>query len=274
MLPFVSRIRPVAHGVAQSINPRISPDGRPLETTLPAQGPQPTGPAPYGPSYGQLNEIGVPAVNALGYTGNRVKLMMIDTGFRKDHHVFRQARILAERDFVFHDGDTQNQPEDYWWQHYHGTGTWAVLGGYDPGHIVGPAYGATFVLSKTEDTRSETEVEEDNYVAALEWADSLGVKVTSASLGYLCFDDGFCYNYPLKDGHHPVISEAIEIAAGRGICCVNSMGNGGPDRGTITTPADAESLIALGAVDSLNQIAWFSSRGPSDDGRIKPEQSH
>lgn len=60
MLPFVSRIRPVAHGVAQSINPRISPDGRPLETTLPAQGPQPTGPAPYGPSYGQLNEIGVP----------------------------------------------------------------------------------------------------------------------------------------------------------------------------------------------------------------------
>jgi hypothetical protein len=270
-LPFVREVRPVARGERQSLGPAFAPDGTPLGRTL-ADKSSTRGPDPYGPSYGQLLEIQVPAVHALGYTGNRVRMMMLDTGFRKDHHAFSSARILGERDFVFHDGNTQNEAVDVSGQQTHGTGTWAAHGGYDPGHIVGPAYGAEFVLAKTEDIRSETQVEEDNYVAALEWADSLGVRVTSASLAYTCFDDGFCYNYPLKDGDTPVISRAIDIASARGILCVNSAGNEGYQGPmSLGTPADADSVLSVGAVDSLNVIASFSSRGPSDDGRTKPE---
>ena len=270
-LPFVREVRPVARGERESLGPACAPDGTPLGRTLAEKG-STGGPYPYGPSYGQLQEIQVPAVHALGYTGNRVRMMMLDTGFRKDHHAFSSARILGERDFVFHDGNTQNEPVDNPGQQSHGTGTWAVHGGYDPGHIVGPAYGAQFVLAKTEDIRSETQAEEDNYVAALEWADSLGVRVTSASLGYTCFDNGFCYDYPLKDGDTPVISRAVDIASARGILCVNSAGNDGyKGPMSLGTPADADSVLSVGAVDSLDVIASFSSRGPSDDGRTKPE---
>lgn len=271
ILPFVREVRPVARAERQSLGPDFAPDGTPLGRTVEDKS-STRGPYPYGPSYGQLQEIQVPVVHNLGYTGNRVRMMMLDSGFRKDHHAFSSTRLLAERDFVFHDGNTQNEPADDPSAQNHGTGTWAVHGGYDPGHIVGPAYGAEFVLAKTEDIRTETQVEEDNYVAALEWADSLGVRVTSASLGYTCFDDGFCYDYPLKDGDTPVISRAIDIASARGILCVNSAGNYGYDGPmSLGTPADADSVLSVGAVDSLNVIAGFSSRGPSDDGRTKPE---
>lgn len=271
-LPFVREVRPVARARRESLGPVAAPDGTPLGVTLPGRAEGERGPYPYGTSYGQLLEINVPSVHAEGYTGNRVRMMMLDTGFRKSHAAFGQARILAERDFVFGDGDVQNEPEDDPDQHNHGTGCWAVAGGYDPGRLVGPAYGAAFVLSKTEDVRSETQAEEDYYVAALEWADSLGVRVTSASLSYTCFDDGFCYDFPLKDGDTPVISRAVDIAAARGILCVNSAGNYGfLGPRSLGTPADADSMLAVGAVDSLNVIAGFSSRGPSDDGRTKPE---
>jgi subtilisin family serine protease len=271
-LPWVREVRPVAVGRDQSIGPMVTPDGVILEQTLPLRAEPARGPYPYGPAYGQLVEIGVPAVHALGYTGSRVRFMMLDTGFRKDHHAFSSTHILAEWDFVFEDGNTQNEAQDDPGQQTHGTGTWAVAGGYDPGHIVGPAYRADFVLAKTEDVRSETQAEEDNYVAALEWADQLGVSVTSASLSYTCFDDGFCYDYPLKDGDFPVISRAVDIAAARGIICVNSAGNYGYQGPmSLGTPADADSVLSVGAVDSLNVLADFSSRGPSDDGRTKPE---
>lgn len=271
-LSFVREVRPVALGRREGLGPMVTPDGTLLETTLPLREEPGRGPFPYGASYGQLQEIGVPALHAAGYTGNRVLLMMLDTGFRKDHNAFASTHIRAEWDFVFEDGNTQNEPVDDPGQHSHGTGTWAVAGGFDPGHIVGPAYRADFVLAKTEDLRSETQAEEDNYVAALEWADQLGVRVTSASLSYTCFDDGYCYDYPLKDGDTPVISRAVDIAAARGILCVNSAGNYGYlGPRSLGTPADADSIVSVAAVDSLNVLAEFSSRGPSDDGRLKPE---
>lgn len=269
-LPFVGRLAPVAVSRAQSLGPAFSPSGRPLGRTVDA-GARPRGPDPYGPAFGQLEEINVVRLHQAGYTGNRVGVMMLDTGFRKDHHAFANAHLAGEWDYVFEDGDTQNESGDDYYQHYHGTGTWATLGGYDPGHIVGPAFDATFYLAKTEDVRSETQAEEDNYVAALEWADRLGVSVVSASLSYTCFDDGFCYDYPWKDGDRPVISRAVDIAVARGIVCVNSAGNYGWSPNSLGTPADADSIIAVGAVDSLNRIADFSSRGPSDDGQTKPE---
>ncbi len=271
-LDFVREVRPVAVGRAQGTGPEIASDGTPLGVSIGEKIAPPPSRWPHGPAYGQLQEIGALALHDMGFTGNRVRTMILDTGFRKDHNAFARTDLLSEWDFVFDDGDTQDEPEDYPGQHNHGTGCWAVAGGYDPGRIVGPAYGATFVLAKTEDLRSETQAEEDNYVAALEWADELGVRVTSASLIYLCFDDGFCYDYPLKDGETAVITQAVNIAAERGILCVNAIGNYGSNGpGSLGTPADAYNMLAVGAVDSLNIIASWSSRGPSDDGRTKPE---
>jgi hypothetical protein len=272
-LPFVRTIRPVGKGIAAGLGPERAPSGRILERFDPSTAKRaPERPTTeYGPSFDQLNEIGVVQTHAAGYTGSRVIVMMLDTGFRKDHEAVSALTRLAEHDFVFGDGNTQNEIGDDGQQHWHGTATWSACGGYAPGTLIGPAYGSRFILAKTEDIRSETPVEEDNYVAALEWGDALGVDVTSASLIYLMFDDGSGWEWQELDGDTAPITRALDRAAARGILCVNAMGNSGPAPGTLGEPADADSILAVGAVDWTNQIADFSSRGPSVDGRRKPE---
>ncbi|MFH1144127.1 MAG: S8 family serine peptidase [Candidatus Eisenbacteria bacterium] len=277
-LPCVREIRPVAVARPASLGPDVDAAGLPLEVVLDprrelrrAAAEVQYGALPYGQSQGQLEEIGIPPLHLLGYSGNRVRLMMIDTGFRKDHQAFLSSDLLNEWDFVFEDGNVQNEPGDLEFQHSHGTATWASAAGYAPGILIGPAYGASFLLAKTEDIGVEVRAEEDNYVAALEWADLQGAAVTSASLSYLCFDDDFCYELADKNGDTAVISIAIDIAASRGILCINSQGNYGCALGSLGTPADADSVIAVGAVDSVNQIATFSACGPTFDNRLKPE---
>jgi len=284
-LSFVSSTRPVAIAKAMSIGPAVDINGTPLGVTLetlpeaqildtqpPHTNRQRDSQEAYGPSLGQLTEINVPAVHAMGYSGSRVRFMMIDTGFRTDHIAFSETDLIGQYDFAFDDEVVQNEPEDFYTQHNHGTGCWGTAGGYAPGRLIGPAYGASFALAKTEVVDSETQAEEDNYVAALEWADSLGVAITSASLNYICFDDESCYGPEELNGDTAVITRAVDIAAGRGILCVNSQGNYGcPDPISLGTPSDADSIIAVGAVDSLNIIASWSSCGPTYDGRTKPE---
>ena len=126
-------------------------------------------------------------------------------------------------------------------------------------------------MAKTEDVRSETRVEEDNYVAALEWADSIGVDIASSSLGYLNFDNGFSYTPSQLNGDVAVTSVAAESASAHGILVVTAAGNSGPGFRTLVTPGDAKSAITAGAEDSLGNIASFSSRGPTADGRLKPD---
>ena len=277
-LACVREVRPVAIARPASLGPEFDASGQPLETALDVRRQAGRGEAefaygslPYGAAQWQLEEIGVPGLHALGYSGNRLRFMMIDTGFMKSHDAFAQTLLLDEWDFLRNDGNVQNEPDDLPIQHNHGTSTWSAAGGYAPGALIGPAYGASFLLAKTEDVGVEVRAEEDHYVAALEWADAQGVALTSASLSYVCFDDDFCYLFPDKDGDTAVISIAIDIAASRGILCVNSQGNYGCSTGSLGTPADADSVIAVGAVDSLNQIASFSACGPAFDGRIKPE---
>ncbi|MBD3161914.1 MAG: S8 family serine peptidase [Candidatus Eisenbacteria bacterium] len=275
-LPFVREVRPVARGTASGIGPRFGPEGRLLERPDPSsariipRGVE-TRDDLYGPSFGQLDMIGVVAAHEAGYTGARVRLMMLDTGFRTDHNAFATADLLAQRDYVFGDDVVDNEGLDHPNAHWHGTATWGACGGFAPGALVGPAYGATFALAKTEDIRSETRIEEDHYVAALEWADSLGVDVTSASLSYRAFDDGFEWSYEELDGDTAPITRAIDRAAALGILCCNSAGNHGPQPGTFGEPADADSILSVGAVDDEERIAGFSSRGPRVDGMIKPE---
>jgi subtilisin family serine protease len=195
---------------------------------------------------------------------------MMDTGFRKDHQAFQLAfsegRVLAEWDFINHDGNTQNEAGDPSGQHDHGTMTWSTLGGAADGNLYGPAYGASFILAKTEDVSGETPIEEDNWVAGMEWADSIGADVISSSLGYIDW-----YSYSDLDGNTAVITIAADIAAQRGIVVCNAMGNEGSGSGSLIAPADADSIISCGAVYGSGDIVYFSSRGPTYDGRIKPE---
>jgi subtilisin family serine protease len=180
--------------------------------------------------------------------------------------------VIAEWDFIFDDGETQNQPGDDPEQHWHGTATWSILGGFAPGQLIGPAYGASFALAKTEDIRSETPAEEDNFVAALEWMDSLGVDLASVSLSYRWFDDpGNDYEWQDLDGNTATTTIAVDLAASRGILVVVAAGNYGPDPGSLGSPADADSGLSVGATDEENDLLWFSSRGPTWDGRTKPE---
>ncbi len=225
----------------------------------------------YGPSYNQLDQLQVLAMHRMGYSGAGVRVLMLDTGYKKDHPVFACARVIAEYDFVMEDGNTQNEGADNVNQHNHGTGTWATLGGYGPKALIGPAFAAEFVLAKTEDIVHEVHAEEDNYIAALEWGDTLGVDVASASLGYWDFDDSTSYTLADLDGDTAPITIAVDIAVAKGMCVVNAAGNAGPNPSTIGSPADADSVISVGAVDSLGVIQAFSSRGPTADGRIKPE---
>ncbi|MEA3297860.1 MAG: S8 family serine peptidase, partial [candidate division Zixibacteria bacterium] len=268
-LPFVAEIKPIVFYKREPVKAASIRVERPPRQAL---APDTLG---YGISEDQLTQINVIPVHEKGINGEGVTLAIFDTGFRKSHEAFAQHyaenRVLAEWDFVFNDNNTANEAEDWDSQWNHGTYIWSVSGGYMDGIIYGPAYQANFILCKTEDIRSETQVEEDNWVAALEWVDSLGADVVTSSLGYSSWDDGTGYVFEDMDGLTAVTSAAASMAAGMGIVVCNSAGNSGPNPSTLTAPADAFDILTCGAVNSSGSLASFSSRGPTYDGRIKPE---
>ncbi|HET9940922.1 MAG TPA: S8 family serine peptidase, partial [Candidatus Eisenbacteria bacterium] len=288
-LPFVRRVTPArvsrrieAVGVAPGAPQAPSEQGflrdagpRPgdlLAGTVAGQFTALPKPFSYGGSITALNGINVPAAHDSGWSGASVIVAMFDTGYDKAHPSLTLLQKIAERDFIFHDGETANQAGDVTGQWDHGTGTWSVLGGYASSNLVGPAFNARFVLAKTEDVRSETPVEEDNWVAAAEWADSIGVDVISSSLAYLDFDGtANDYQYTDLDGYTTVVALGAIFAARRGIVVCNAMGNEGGAAGSLWSPADADSILSVGAVSDMNFIAAFSGRGPTADGRMKPE---
>jgi PKD repeat protein len=269
-LPFIAEVRPIAKFLGGT-KPEQTTEKLDLPPTI-----LQADALNYGSSYTQLNQLKVPAAHALGYNGQGVTLAVFDTGFRKSHEAFANAysegRVLAEHDFVFNDGNTANEAGDVSSAWSHGTSTWSEAGGLKDGTLYGGAYKANFILCKTEDVRSETHTEEDNWVAAIEWADSIGVDVITSSLGYGGFDDTtYSYTYADMNGATAIITQAANLADGMGIVVCNSMGNEGPAAGTISAPADAFNILAVGAVSSGGTIASFSSRGPTYDGRTKPE---
>lgn len=230
-------------------------------------------PFDYGPSLGQLSQINVPAVHNLGNFGQGVVIGVFDTGFNNlDHEAFQMMRIIAAHDFVNGDDDVGDGSD--MGKGSHGTWTLSVIGGFAEGQLIGPAFGADYILAKTENTESETPREEDNWVAALEWAEGLGVDVISSSVGYLDFDPGFGdYTWRDMDGQTATITRAAVMAVERGIVVVNAAGNFGrnPSHNTLIAPADGDGVIAAGAVNRDGMRAFFSSVGPTVDGRIKPD---
>ena len=137
----------------------------------------------------------------------------------------------------------------------------------------GTATEASYYLFKTEEHATESPKEIDNWVAAIEMADSLGLHIVSTSLGYTTFDDEqFNFAYSDMDGLTSRGALASRIAARKGMLLVTAMGNeGNKDWHYLSTPADADSILSVGAVNKDGAIATFSSYGPSADGRVKPE---
>jgi subtilisin family serine protease len=225
----------------------------------------------YGPSRFQSELIQADQLHALGLSGAGVRALVMDTGFFTDLAAFEHLDIFAEHDFVFDDDETANEFPDSTSQQRHGTGVLGLFAGFDPGDIIGPGYAAEVVLAKTEYVSSETRVEEDNFVAALEWGEALGVDLVTASLGYCCFDDSTAYADEDYDGDTAPTSVAMDAAAAFGVLPLVAVGNRGSRPGIMMTPADADSVVSVGSVDADSTVSDFSSRGPTFDGRFKPE---
>ena len=280
LLPFVKTIKHVLKGVKQSQEESLSPflhssfssDNQPqlisreygYDSII----------YHYGGSASQLERTGVRPLHAMGLDATKVKLGFMDTGFRWEGMRTTKGRnIVFEYDYVYRDSIVANEAIDVPDQDGHGSVVISAAVGYLPDSVVGAAYNAEIYLAKTEDLRSETPDEEDNYAEAIEYFESQGVRIASSSLGYMFYDFGFTsYEYSELDGKTTISARAASRAASLGMLCVTAMGNGGTSGYPfLITPADADSILSVGALDVNDTIATFSSRGPSADGRMKPE---
>lgn len=258
-MPFVKDIQPVNQFRRKNIE-----ETQPIKNLGKIES---TSDIDYGAAQEQLEQINVHKAHDAGFYGQGVTVLMLDTGYNLDHPVFDSLNVIAEWDVINNDSTTKNEDGDPSGQHYHGTATFSALGGYAPGSLIGPAFKADFLLAKTEMLIEEIQLEEDNYVRALEWGEARGADVMSSSLGYTDW-----YTWQDMDGNTAVTTIAVDIAVSLGMICVTAAGNeNGYSWNHIIAPADADDVISVGAVDNSGIIASFSSRGPSYDGRIKPE---
>ena len=227
----------------------------------------------YGGAYTQITQLNADVLHDNGFQGEGMVVAILDGGFvgTDAHPCFdnmrEEGRLLGTRDFVY--GSTS-----VYTQSTHGTSCLSTMAAYVPQTFVGTAPKASYYLIHTEDGDSETIAEEYNWVSGAEYADSLGVDITTTSLGYIDFDEGMTqWDHPFEhfDGHTAPMTIGIEIAASRGIICLNSAGNEGDGTCTLGIPADAEHILTVGAVDDQGDRAYFSSVGPTFDGRIKPD---
>lgn len=157
----------------------------------------------------------------------------------------------------------------------HGTDVTSIMAGYVDSAFVGTAVRANYWLLQSEDQLSETTAEMDNWVAAAEFADSVGADIITTSLGYNTFDGGVGdLAYADMDGNTAIVTRAADMAAKKGLLVVASAGNEGNSAWKhILAPADGDSVLTIGGVDEFRSYASFASQGPTADGRIKPTVS-
>lgn len=267
--PFVTSIRPVGQ-----LQPLVEATADVSVRAVPGTDIRQSFRLDYGASLGQLEVVNaVPPLEA-GLSGAGVKLGIIDTGMsgREATHpststLVAEERFIASQDFTDQSGDGST----------HGHSVLSVAAGYDPGQLIGPAYGADIYHARTEYTPSETNQEEDNFVEGIEWMETQGVDLVNISLGYYEFDAGeTSYSIADLDGDTGITTIAADMAVEMGMIVVSSAGNEGCASPTacwfyITTPADGDNVITVGAVNASGNFANFSSRGPTADGRIKPD---
>ena len=226
----------------------------------------------YGIGLTQIKQLNLQSLHGEGFTGKGVWIAVLDAGFinvpsiAAFQHLFSEGRIVGSRDFVDRDNDPFNGD-------IHGTMVLSCMAAKLPGLMVGTAPDAKYTLIRTEDVGSERRIEEFNWIAGAEYADSLGVDVFNTSLGYTWYDpiDSMKqYTQSDMNGNTTYITRGADLAAKKGIMVVNSAGNeGGSAWGNISAPSDGDSVFCIGAVDSSGYRAGFSGMGLSSQ-RIKP----
>jgi hypothetical protein len=235
--------------------------------------------AAYGATWTALRELNIPVLHSLGFRGEGRRIAILDTGFLLGHEVFAGRSVMAQRNFITGTTQVGWLPGDPLHQTQHGTAVWSLLGGYREGRLIGGAPNASFYLAKVKRVDGDLRADEDRWVAAVEWADSLGVHLINSSIG---FRDDFLDRpqipYGDLDGNTTITTRMADEAARRGILVVVAIGNSGPQSGTLWAPADADSVISVGAIAGLTATRAaiptdISSRGPTADGRTKPELS-
>jgi serine protease AprX len=260
-LPFVSGTRSVqAHHNRKELPPLKRVESQAQSTDE------------YGASGAQTTIHGAQLLHEMGFWGKGMHIAVLDAGFRKADvlpvfdKLHNEGRLMDTRDFV--DGDN-----NVFHASTHGMMVLSTMAGFEPDSLIGTAIDANYYLYRTEDGSQENVIEEDNWIAAAEHADSIGVDLINTSLGYTTFDDSTSnYTYANMDGNTSRITKASDIAASKGILLVTSAGNSG--NGVwhfIGAPGDADSVLTVGAVDRSGEHAFFSSFGPTADGRIKPD---
>jgi serine protease AprX len=228
----------------------------------------------YGASLPQIHIHHGEFLHNLGFHGEAMTIAVLDDGFnnylvnpafdsvRNDH------RILGTYDFV-------NQKISVNEEDLHGANCFSIIASNLSGVLIGSAPAASFWLFKTEDIQSESPVEEQNWVAAAEFADSAGADLITTSLGYDYFDDTvYNLNYPERNGHTALITRAANLVVAKGMIVTASAGNSGVQTSEmkyVICPADGDSVYAVGAVDINGSIAGFSSWGPNASGQVKPD---
>jgi hypothetical protein len=227
----------------------------------------------YGVAQNQNTMIHINALHQMGYWGDGVLISQMDAGFVNINYnpyfakTYANNRVLYTWNYVFDTSDVYGYDT-------HGAETFSDIAANIPGRMVGTAPNAQFLLFVTEDVRSEKIIEEYNWVNAAEVADSLGADVFSTSLGYTTFDpvdSMYDTNYGSLNGDSTPIAKAANAAAAKGIIVVNSAGNDGAAAWYyISTPADADSCVAVGAVNAQGIIGTFSGHGPNSAGVLKP----
>ncbi len=265
-LPFVDSIAyvgPVLSSVTRKGGGAILPDTAGYEG-LPDR--------PYGYASLQIAMLRGIGLHASGYTGKGKMIGVLDGGFYNvdvmpffDSLRLRNG-ILATRDFV--EGDSIAYEGST-----HGTQVLSTMAAYLPNLLVGTAPGADYLLIKTEDTKGEYRIEECNWIAGVEYADSAGVDIINSSLGYTTFNDSTMnYDFQALNGRTGMASRAANLAFDKGMIVVSSAGNEGNSVWRhIGVPSDAAGALAVGATDFRGEKASFSSIGPAADGRIKPD---
>ena len=226
----------------------------------------------YGYASPQIEQLNGVALHDLGYQGQGMWVGICDAGFDYvDQHeafqsMYNENRFLGAKDFVYKNGVVYTESS-------HGTSCLGLMAANVPDKYVGTAPMASYFLCRTENVNSENVIEEYNWVSAAEHLDSLGIDVISTSLGYITFDDSqWDHVYSDLDGKTSVITIGSEIACSRGILCITSAGNdGGNAFPYISVPADGEHVLTIGAVGTNGERAYFSSIGPTYDGRVKPD---
>jgi serine protease AprX len=268
-LPFVKQV--------QYLGPHLkfrNPANRlPKKRSVFTDYPKPGGTAnPLGYATLQNSLLNLPPLYAAGHRGKGIWIAVMDGGFTNADtiplfdSVALQGRLHPGWDFVERDAGVFEAAA-------HGTSVLSVMAANLPGFYVGTAPEATYFLIKTEDTGGEFPIEEANWIAGAEWADSLGIDIINASLGYTSFNDTtLSHRYRDLDGRTALGSKGAAIAATKGMIVCNANGNEGDGPWHyLGVPADADGVIGVGAVGNNGERAAFSSFGPTADGRIKPD---